>query len=47
MLLFTGAVIFMVLFVTLFSVGMVNLYLRDFNVILGDSYAVNAVLMRL
>ncbi|MGI5965502.1 MULTISPECIES: sensor histidine kinase [Anaerotruncus] len=44
MLLFTGAVIFMVLFVTLFSVGMVNLYLRDFNVILGDSYAVNAVL---
>lgn len=44
LLLFIGVVSFMVLVVTLFSVGMVSLYLRDFNVVLGDSYEVNAAI---
>jgi two-component system LytT family sensor kinase len=33
----------MVLIVTLFNIVMTNKYLADFNVILGDSYAVNTV----
>lgn len=44
MLIFIGLVVFMVLFITLFSAGMVGFSMRDFNVVLGDSYAVNQVL---
>ncbi len=40
---FVTIVSIMVLIVTLFNIIMTNRYLSDFNVILGDSYAVNAV----
>ncbi len=43
MFFFIALVIFMVLFITLSCIGMLNLYLRDFNVVLGDSYSVNDV----
>lgn len=44
MMLFLSLVIAMVMSITLFSVCLMNVYLRDFNVVLGDSYAVNGVL---
>lgn len=44
MFFFIALVIFMVLFITFSCIGMLNLYLHDFNVVLGDSYSVNSVL---
>lgn len=43
MMSFVISVSIMVLFVTLFNIIATNQYLTDFNVILGESYAVNAV----
>lgn len=43
MLSFIITVSIMVLFVTLFNIIVTNQYLTDFNVILGESYAVNTV----
>lgn len=45
MLFFIALVIFMVLFITFSCIGMLNIYLRDFNIVLGDSYSVNAALI--
>ncbi len=45
MLFFIVLVIFMVLFITFSCIGMLNIYLRDFNTVLGDSYSVNAALI--
>lgn len=45
MFFFIALVIFMVLFITFFCIGMLHLYLRDFNDVLGDSHTVNDVVI--
>lgn len=42
---FVGTVVVAVIFVTVFSIVMLDLYLKDFNTILGDSYLVNDALV--